>query len=96
VTIDRVMSTTYGSVSGIKSFVNALPVVHNTLNSTFYGKKVDLSEFHKILGHCDSDRLEKTTETHNLKLNGEYKTCEQCTIVTTRQKNVKKDCNGGI
>jgi hypothetical protein len=45
----------------------------------------------KNFGHCGSDRLEKTSKIHNLKLNGEFKTCEQCAITKARQKNVIKD-----
>jgi hypothetical protein len=48
-----------------------------------------------MLGHCGSDRLEKTAKIHDLKLNGDFKNCEQCTIAKARQKNVKKDWRGG-
>jgi hypothetical protein len=91
----RVMRSTNGSVSGIKLFVNESPVVYNSLSARFYGKKVGINESHKMLGHCGSDRLEKTTKIQNLKLNGEFKICEQCTIAKARQKNVNKDWKGG-
>jgi hypothetical protein len=45
------MRTTNGSVSEIKLLVNESAVVYNTLSDTFYGNIVDISQFHKILGH---------------------------------------------
>jgi hypothetical protein len=85
---------TNDSVSGIKLLVNESYVVYNTLSGTFYGNKVYINEFHKILGHCGSDRLEKTDKIYDLRLNGEFKTFEQCTIAKARQKNVNKDWKG--
>jgi hypothetical protein len=76
VTFDRVMRTTNCSVLGIKLLVNKSPVVYNTLSGPFYGKKVDVNEFHQMLGHCGSDILEKTAKIHKLKLNSEFKTYE--------------------
>jgi hypothetical protein len=96
INFDRVMRTTNGSVSGIKLIVNESPVVCNTLSSTYYGKNLDINEFHKILLQCGSDRLEKTSKIHDLKLIGEFKTCEQCAIAKARQKNVNKNWKDGI
>ena len=48
-----------------------------------------------MLGHCGSDRLEKTAKIHDFKLHGEFKTCEECTIAKARQKNVNKDWKRG-
>jgi hypothetical protein len=39
--------------------------------------------------------LEKTEKIHDLQLNGEFKTCEQCAFAKARQKNVNKDWKGG-
>jgi hypothetical protein len=50
-----------------------------------------IDEFRKMLRHCGSDGLEKTSKIHNLKLNGEFKTCEQCAITKAKQKNLNKD-----
>jgi hypothetical protein len=94
VTFDGVMSTTNSSVSGIQLLVNESRVVYNILISPCFGKKVDINEFHKILGYCGSYRLEKTAKIHDLKLNGEFKTCEQCAIAKAKQKSFKKDWKG--
>jgi hypothetical protein len=45
---------------------------------------------------CISDRLEKIAKIQDLYLNGELKTCEQCTIARAWQKNVNKNWKGGI
>jgi hypothetical protein len=51
VTFDRVVRIINGSVSGINLLVNELLVVYNALSSPFYGKKVHVNYFHKMLGH---------------------------------------------
>jgi hypothetical protein len=76
--------------------VNDSPIVYNTISGPLYGKKVDISEFHNMLGHCGSNRLENNAKIHEFKLNGEFKTCEQCDIAKCRQKNINKDWKGGI
>jgi hypothetical protein len=48
-----------------------------------------------MLGHCGSDRMEKTAKIHDLKLNSENKTCEYCSIAKASHKNFKKDWKGG-
>jgi hypothetical protein len=52
-------------------------------------KKIDVNTFHKMIGHCDVDRLKKTA--HGLKLKGEFKFCEDCALAESRQRNVNKD-----
>jgi hypothetical protein len=61
-----------------------------------FWKEVDINEFHKILGHCGSDILEKTAKIHDFKVNGEFKTCEQFVITKSRHKNVNKDWKGVV
>jgi hypothetical protein len=46
--------------------VNDSSVVYNTLSGTFYGKKVEINQFHKLMEHCGSDRLEKEAKIHDL------------------------------
>jgi hypothetical protein len=96
VTFDREMRPTNGSVSGIKLLVNESPAVYNNLSGPLYGKKVEINEFHKILGHWVSDKLEKITKIHDLKLNGEFKTCEQYAIDKARHNSNNKDCKDEI
>jgi hypothetical protein len=89
VLFDRLIRSTSGSVSGIKLSVlsiNQSPIVCNT---------IDINEFHKMLGHCGLYRLEKTAKIHDLKLSGDFKTCEECAIATSKQKNINKEWNGG-
>jgi hypothetical protein len=69
--------------------LNESPLVFSTLRDLFYGKKVDIIEFHKMLGHCSSDRLEKTAKIHD------FKTCEQFATAKARRNNVNKDWKGG-
>jgi hypothetical protein len=45
-----------------------------------------------MLGHCGSDRLQKTAKIHCLKLSG---SCEKCAIDKARKKNVNKKWKGG-
>jgi hypothetical protein len=74
------MRTTNGSVSGFKLLMNESPVVYFTLNGPSYGKNIDTYDFHNKLRNCGSDRLEKIVNIHYLKLNDEFKICEQCAI----------------
>jgi hypothetical protein len=91
---DSVIRTTNGSVAGIKFLVNESPDIYSSLSYPFYGKRVKIKEFHKMLGHCGSDRLEKTTKIHDVKLKGEFKIFEQSDIAKARQKNAIKDWEG--
>jgi hypothetical protein len=47
-----------------------------------------------MLGHCGSDKLERTAKIHDFKLFGEFKTCKECVISKVRQKSVNKDWKG--
>jgi hypothetical protein len=91
VIFDRVMTTKNDSVSKIKVLMNESHVVHNTISSPFYGKKVEINEFHKMLGHHGSDRFENTAKIHDLKMKGEFKTFEKCAIAKARHNNFNKD-----
>jgi hypothetical protein len=84
------MRTTNGSVSAIKLLVNQSPVVYNTLRGPFYEKKVDINEFHEMLGHCGSDRFKKTAKIHDLNLNGEFKNCDSVQSLKVGIKSLKR------
>jgi hypothetical protein len=88
-TLDRVIRTTNVSVSVIKLLTES-PGVYNTLSGFFHGRKMSIYDFLMMLGHYGSARLEETNKIHNLKLNGEFKICEQCAIAKASHKNVTK------
>jgi hypothetical protein len=93
VTFDRVLRTANGSVSGIKLSIDESPVAYNTISNFRPGKSININDFHKMLGHYGSDRLQKTAKIHSLKLSGEFETCAECAIAKARQKNVNKESN---
>jgi len=95
VTFDRVLRTANGSVSGIKLSIDKSPVAYNTISNFRPAKSININDFHKMLGHCGSDRLQKTAKIHNLRLSGEFETCKECAIAKARQKNVNKEWKGG-
>ena len=63
ITFDRVFKAKDGTVSGIKMMAYDNPVVYNTMNDVLK-KDIEINKFHKMLGHCGSDRLEKTARIH--------------------------------
>ena len=56
---------------------------------------IDINKFHKMIGHCGTDRMKRTATIHNLRLKGELKVCEDCALANARQKNVNQDWKGG-
>jgi hypothetical protein len=90
ITFDRFFKAKDGTVSGIlmKSCDN--PVANTDLNGVTK-KGIEINDFHAMLGHCGSDRLERTARIHGFKLFGELKTCKQCAISKARQKNMIKE-----
>jgi hypothetical protein len=92
ITFDRIYITKHdGTVSGIKMSINDSSVAYNAIRYPVSKKNMDINKFHKILGHCGSDRLKNTAKIHNFKLCGEFQTCEECAIAKARQSNVNKD-----
>jgi hypothetical protein len=53
------------------------PVAYSAVNMDLK-KGVEINKFHKMLGHCGSDKLKKTANIHGFRLIGEFKTCEEC------------------
>jgi hypothetical protein len=73
ITFDKINNTKYnGTVSGIKMSVYDSSVAYNSISDPISKKNVDINKFHKILGNCRSDRLEKTANIHDFKLCGEF------------------------
>jgi hypothetical protein len=66
------------------------PVNYSAVNMDLK-KGVEINKFHKLLGHCGSDKLKNTANIHGFKLIGEFKTCEECAISKARKKNVAKE-----
>jgi hypothetical protein len=95
VTFDRVLRTANGSASGTKLSIDESPVAYNTISNFRPGKSININDFHKMLGHCGYDRLQKTAKIHSLRLSGEFDTCEECAIAKARKKNVNKEWKGG-
>jgi len=79
-----------GTVIGIKMSVYNSSVAYSSINDPASKKIIDINLFHKMLGHCGSDRLVKTANIHDFNLHGEFKMCEEYAIAKARQKNVKK------
>jgi hypothetical protein len=94
VTFDRVFRAKDGAVSGVKMIAYNDPVIYSAVSMDLK-KGVEIKKFHKILGHCSSDKLKRTANIHGFKLIGEFKTFEECAISKTRQKNVAKEWKGG-
>jgi hypothetical protein len=93
ITFDRFFKAKDGTVSGILMKPCDNPVVYTVLNGATR-KGIEINDFHTMLGHCGSDRLERTARIHGFKLFGELETCEQCTISKARQKNINKEWKG--
>jgi hypothetical protein len=72
VTFDQMIRTINGSVSRIKLAIIKSPVAFNALTPRTSGKSININNFHKMLGHCGSDRLTKTAKIHNFKVSGEF------------------------
>jgi Reverse transcriptase (RNA-dependent DNA polymerase) len=95
-TFDRIYNTKDdGRVTGIKMSVYNSSVAYSSITDPVSKKNIDINLFHKMLGHCGSDRLVKTANIHDFTLHGEFKPCEECATAKARQKNVNKDWKGG-
>jgi hypothetical protein len=58
-------------------------------------KEIDANKFHEMIRYYDVDLLKKTDNIHGLKLKGEFKICEDCSLAKARQRNVNQDWKGG-
>ena len=93
ITFDRIYNTKDdGIVTWIKMSINNSSVAYNSISDPVSKKNVDINLFHKMLGHCGSDRLEKTAKIHDFKLHGEFKTCEECAKIGKGEvKSLERD-----
>jgi hypothetical protein len=90
VTFDRVIKTVNGSISGIKMTTYDPSVSYIAKCSLTAIKEINVNKFHEMIGRCGVDRLKKTAIIHGLKLKGEIKVCEDCSLAKARQMNKKK------
>jgi hypothetical protein len=86
ITFDRFFKAKDGTVSGI-----LMRPCDNTVLNGVTKKGIEINNFHTMLGHCGSDRLERTARIHGFNLFGELKTCKQCAISKARQKNINQE-----
>ena len=61
ITFDSFFKAKDGTVSGILMIPCDNPVAYTVLNG-ISKKGIEINKFHKMLGHCGSDRLERTAK----------------------------------
>jgi hypothetical protein len=69
ITFDRFFKAKDGTVSGIMMTPCENPVAYTVLNG-ITKKGIEINHFHTVLGHCGSDRLERTARIHGFKVFG--------------------------
>ncbi|MGL4341755.1 MAG: reverse transcriptase domain-containing protein, partial [Lactococcus lactis] len=84
---DKIMKTENGMVVGIE-MVTQSEYANLVLSR---GKKIDINDFHRLMGHVHFDSLKKTAAFYGIVLTGTFNKCYECAISKTRQKNVSKE-----
>ncbi len=57
--------------------------------------KMNIEQAHAILGHASKDTTHRTTAALNMLITrGTVKTCESCTILKAKQKNINQESEG--
>jgi hypothetical protein len=70
-------------------------IINGFANASISNERIyDINHLHKFFGHCGQEILNKTIKMYGFKSSGNFVTCEQCTIVTARQKSVNKNWLG--
>jgi hypothetical protein len=95
VKFDTVIKTVNESISVIKMTKYDSSVAYITKISLTAIKEIDVNKFHKMIGRCSVDRLKKIANIQGLKLKGEFKVCEDCSLAKLRQRKGSKDWKGG-
>ena len=86
ISLDRVFNAKDGTVSGIEMIACILQ------ESNALKKDIEINKFHKMLGHCGSDRFKMTAMIHGFKLVEEFlKRVRNAQFLKARQKNVKNE-----
>ena len=60
------------------------------------GRKLDIAEAHRILGHCDETRVRAYAKAHNWTLTGHMKPCQSCGESKAHQKPLAKSTENRI
>jgi Reverse transcriptase (RNA-dependent DNA polymerase) len=68
VIFDRVLRTTNGFVSGVKLSVFPSPVIYNATTMIRQDKRINVNKFHEMMGHCGTEKLQKTANILGCKL----------------------------
>jgi hypothetical protein len=79
----------------MKLAIDEFPAACNAIACSNPGKSININDFQKMLGHCGSDRREKTAKNSQFKVKREFRMRKECAIATARQKNIKKEWKGG-
>jgi D-alanine-D-alanine ligase-like ATP-grasp enzyme len=83
--------TMHGFVSGIQLSVFQSPVIYNATTMVCLDKRIKVNRLHEMMGHCGTEKLQKTANILGFKLIGSIKVCQNCAIVKARQKNIDKE-----
>jgi hypothetical protein len=70
VIFDRVLRTTNVFVSGVKLSVFPSPVIYNATTMIRQDKRINVNTFNEMMGHCGTEKLQKTANILGLKLIG--------------------------
>ena len=90
VMFDRMMKTGKGVIIGAHITSRVMEQANFTTATLDKLKKIDVNEFHKIVGHPSEKVMHQTAKFYNVKLEGTFKPCVECALAKSRQKNVAK------
>jgi hypothetical protein len=91
---DTLIKTKDGCVPGIK----LTPIMDNIGASAMRLEKreyMDISNLHKILGHCSEASARLTGKALGYEVTGKLDICESCAIGKAKQKSANRDGKGG-
>jgi hypothetical protein len=94
-TLDKVVRTKNGFNSGIK-LLRVLIDVGTSVMETKKCDTIDVNNLHEILGHCGEVNARLTGKEYGYEIIGKFDVCEAWSVGKARQKNISKECKGGI
>jgi hypothetical protein len=77
--------------SGIKLSVFLSPVICNATTIVCQDRHIKANRFHEMMGHFETEKLQKTANILGFKLNGSIEVCQNYAIAKARQKRIKKE-----